>query len=53
MMRIFGLLVQHIAIGNLGAEEDGKDETDSRDDGENDDVLVASPGKGVIGPRTV
>ena len=33
----------HIAVRDLGAEEDGEDETNSRDDGENDDVLVAGP----------
>ena len=42
-MRILGRLVQHIAIGDLGAEEDGSDETDNRDGGKDDDMLVTRP----------
>ena len=34
-----------IAVGDLGAEDDGSDETKERDDRENDDVLIASPAK--------
>ena len=33
----------YIAVGDLGAEEDGSDETDNRDGGKDDDMLVTRP----------
>ncbi|MBR6829322.1 MAG: hypothetical protein IKM83_01750 [Paludibacteraceae bacterium] len=33
----------------MGAEETREDETNSRDDGENDDMLIASPGEREFG----
>ena len=41
--------LDRIAVRDLGAEESGEDETYSRDDGENDDVLIASPGEREFG----
>ena len=49
MMRILGRLVQHIAIGNLGAEETRENETYNRDDREDDDMLIASPAERELG----
>ena len=38
----------HIAVGDLGAEETGSDETQGRDEREDNDVLVASPVDGEV-----
>ena len=42
------LRLADIAVGDLGAEETGSDETQCRDERENNDVLVASPIDGEV-----
>ena len=37
-----------IAVGDLSAKETGSDETQGRDEGEDDDVLVAGPVDGEV-----
>jgi len=37
-----------IAVRDLGAEEDGSDETESREGGKDDDMLVTRPREGIF-----
>ena len=39
----------YIAVGNLEAEDGGRDETQERDEREKDNMLIASPTERVLG----